>query len=367
MNDEDFARDAFAAAFHSGHTAEPPTLPDVESLVKGGRRASRQRHGVYAAGTTALAGVVTAGVVTAPTLLGFGGSSPSEISAGAGGTTAALSSSAPSSSAPDPAGPAGPAKPSSGVTCATPPAIDWASVLASALPAGLTATADHFANCVETSNGSRSMEALFTLSTGAAVQLNVNTGPDIAAKLNAAASAKSGIDLKSVQASPDPSEAALEASKLARAGLTSGPDAASSSASLDPAAIASLEAHKRALASASASLDAATMSSLDAQKHALANLAATSSDSASSGGSPDVVDNQSGSCSTQTPAKTVCVSHFTKGSLSVVDVQILRSSGNALVIDAIASDGKNAPTPVPGLLPSDATMVAIAEAVAAHF
>ena len=93
MNDEDLARQAFAAAFRSGQTGEPPTLPDVELLARHGRRANRSRHGVYAAGTTVLAGVAVAGVVTGPALLGLGSTSPSDISAGAGtGTTTPPSS-----------------------------------------------------------------------------------------------------------------------------------------------------------------------------------------------------------------------------------------------------------------------------------
>jgi hypothetical protein len=337
LDDENLARRAFTAAFRSGATGEPPVLPDVESLVNRGRRASRQRHGVYAAGTTALAGVVTAGVVTAPTLLGLGSTSPSGISAGAaaaGGTTAAEATSKPSDAP-------GPAKPSSGVTCPTPLAIDWATVLSSALPAGLTASADHFANCVQTTDGSRTVEALFTLSTGAGVQLNVNTGPGIAAKLNAA-QGKAGAAANATGPS-GPGEAALEASKLARAGLASAAPGASTS--LDPAAIASL----------------------DAEKHALANAAATSTASPTASDSPDIMVKQGGNCTSITPTETICVSHLTKGSLSVVDVQIMRIGVSPVLVDAVASNGKNSPTPVAGLLPTDATMVAIAKAVAARF
>src|SRR5450432_2088642 len=121
MNDEDFARRTFAAAFRSGHTGEPPTLPDVELLALHGRRANRYRHGVYAAGTTALAGVVVAGVVTGPALLGLGSPSPSSLGAAAGGTAASTTPSSPSSTTQ--------LKPSPGVPCATPPAINWVSVV----------------------------------------------------------------------------------------------------------------------------------------------------------------------------------------------------------------------------------------------
>ncbi|HTC69312.1 MAG TPA: hypothetical protein VK662_07080, partial [Acidothermaceae bacterium] len=177
MNDDDFARQAFTAAFRSGHTGEPPTLPDVELLALHARRANRNRHGAYVAGTTALAGVVVAGVVTGPGLLGLGTPSSSGIGTAAGGTPPASPSPSKSSSAPDPA------KPSPGVPCAPPPAINWVSVVTAALPAGVTATADHSANCVQTPDGSRTVQALFKLSTGTVeLQVTVGSGPDIAAK-----------------------------------------------------------------------------------------------------------------------------------------------------------------------------------------
>jgi hypothetical protein len=303
-NDEDFARRAFTAAFRSGPTGEPPILPDVESLVSRGRRASRQRHGVYAAGTTALAGVVTAGVVTAPTLLGIGSPS-SSVAAGAGGTTAPPAASS-STSAPDRA----PSSP--GVRCATPPAIDWASVLSAALPAGVTATADKSANCVELADGTRSIDALFTLSTGnVGLQVTVGTGPQIARKLTGGGSPGS-------TTSPDPAtESKLGAAKRAAAGLPSGSD--TSAATTSPNA-----------------------SKIEPAK-------------------------STGTCAGVGPNEHTCVTHLTKDSISVVDAQILRIGTNAVVVDVVASNGKGLSTPAPEQLPSDATMVAIAEAVAAHF
>ncbi|HEY0871038.1 MAG TPA: hypothetical protein VGD55_11615 [Acidothermaceae bacterium] len=284
MNDEDFARRAFAAAFRSGQTGEPPTLPDVELLALHGRRANRYRHGAYAVGTTVLAGVTVVGVVGGPALLGLGSNSPSGISVGAGAPAAPAPSS--SSSAPDPA------KPSSGVPCATPPAINWASVLAGALPAGVTATADHLANCVQLPDGTRSVEALFKLSTGnVGLQVDVATGPEIARKLTGGAG-KIGAD-----ASPEP-------------GDSPSPNPSGSTGSKGAAA---------------------------------------------------------GNCSKVGPDENACISRLTKDSASVVDVQILRTGTSPIVVDVAASNGKNLATPDTGQLPSDATMLAIAEAVAAHF
>jgi hypothetical protein len=342
MNDEEFAREAFAAAFRSGSTGEPPTLPDVEGLAFRGRRAARHRQGAFAAGTTALAGVVTAGVVTGPTLLGIGNSSPSNVSVGAG---APASPAPPSSSAPDPA------KPSPGVACATPPTIDWASVLSSALPAGVTATADHSANCVQLADGTRNVEALFKLSTGdVGLQVNVGTGPEIARKLSGG----------EVKIGPDVSPAAGE-------GTTS----------QDPATISKLEAAKRAGAplppaavtssSPSPSLDAATIAGLEAKKRALASAAASDSPSPNASGAAGIKAGPAGSCSKVGPDENACVSHLTKDSASVVDVQILRTGASPLVVDVAASNGKNLATAAPGQLPSDATMLAIAQAVVAHF
>lgn len=312
MNDEDFARQALAAAFRSGQTGEPPTLPDVELLARHGRRANRNRHGLYAAGSTVLAGAAVAGIVTGPTLLGLGSPSPSDVGTGAQGRTTPPSSPAPSSSssAPDPA------KPSPGVPCATPPAINWISVVNGALPAGVTAAPDH-ANCVQQPDGSRTVQAMFTLSTGTVeLQVTVGTGPDIAAKAGAAAG------------------------MIGIAPATDSP-----SKSLDPAAIASLEAQKQAMASAQE----------------------TASPAAGAASGSQLKPASDENCSTVGPNENACVSHMTKDSLAVVDVQLLCTGNRPMIIDVAASNGKGLSTAAPEQLPSDATMVAIAQAVANHF
>jgi len=152
--------------------------------------------------------------------------------------------------------------------------------------------------------------------------------------------------------------------------------------SLDPSTEAKLEASKMAAASAaglnsasavekpapspSASLDAAAIASLEAQKRAMASAAATKSPApgAATDGVKGVDDQ---SCSPVSSDVTACVSHLTKGSLSVVDVQLLRTGGNPLAIDVAASNGKDLSVPESGQLPSDATMLALAQAVATHF
>lgn len=344
MNDEDFARQAFAAAFRSGSTGEPPTLPDVEGLASRGRRAARYRHGTYAAGTTALAGVVTAGIVTGPALLGLGTpSGPRTVAAGAGGATTPT----PTASVSVPDSP----KPSPGVPCVTAPAIDWVSVVSPALPSGVTATPDHSANCVQLPDGSRTVEAMFRLSTGTVeLQVNVQTGPDIAAKLGGVA-AVFGVS----------------------------PTGQAPSESLDPATIAKLEASKVAMATAagigstagsapaaSSSADAATIASLEAQKRAMANNQATTSPAPGDRGSR-LKPASDQTCSQVGTDENACVSHLTKGPLSVVDVQLLRAGASPLVLDVTASNGKDLSTPASGELPSDATMLALAQAVAGHF
>ena len=75
----------------------------------------------------------------------------------------------------------------------------------------------------------------------------------------------------------------------------------------------------------------------------------------------------SGTCSQVGSDENACVSHLSKGSLSVVDVQLLRTGNAPLIVDVAASNGKDISVPAAGQLPSDATMLALAQAVAAHF
>jgi len=206
-------------------------------------------------------------------------------------------------------------------------------------------------------DGSRSVQALFQLSTGTVqLQVTVSSGPDIAAKLGA------GVGQIAIW-----------------------PASASASESLDPATLAKLEASKMAMASAAAasdssasaigkaapsspepSLDASALASLQAQKQAMASAQATESPAPGDRGSR-LKPSSDESCSQVASDENACVSHLTKDSLSVVDVQLLRTGSAPLMVDVAASNGKDVSVPATGQLPSDATMTALAQAVAAHF
>jgi hypothetical protein len=348
MNDEDFARQAFAAAFRSGPTGEPPTLPDVERLAFRARRASRQRHGAYAAGTTALAGVVTAGIVTGPALLGLGSPSPSGVSAAAGGPTLGSPSKSPSESQSP-----GNAKPS-GVPCAAPPAIDWAAVVGGALPAGIHAVPDHAANCLEFPEGSRSIEAGFTLSVpGSVLQISVEKGGALATKLG-----QTSKPLESKSALPTASGS----------GST---DSSSASPSLDPSALASLQALKRSMAadsSALASLDAMKQS-MAAKDDAAARAAKESAAASASSAAGNSIGKTPPSCHPVAANMTACASTVTKGGFVGTEVQLIRTGADPVVIDVVAASGTDGPSPAPGTKAplDDAQVTAIAQAVVAHF
>jgi hypothetical protein len=220
--------------------------------------------------------------------------------------------------------------------------------LAAALPAGVAATSDHSANCVQLPDGTQNVEASFKLSTGeVGLQIDVGTGAEIARKLSGGLTkVGAGTIPESGTGSQDPATISqLEAAKLAAAGLPPGSaiDSTSPSPSLNPAALASLQAQKRAAASAAATASPA------------------------SGGTSGVKETANGTCSKVGADGNVCVSRMSKGSSSVVDAQFLRTGSNSVVVDVTASNGKDLATPAPGELPSDATMTAIAEAVAAHF
>lgn len=332
MNDEDFARQAFAAAFRSGATGEPPTLPDVEGLAFRGRRASRHRQGAFAAGTTALAGVVTAGVVTGPTLLGIGYSSSSGSSVGAGGTTAAQT-------APKPSATPDPKESMPGVACPAPPAIDWTAVVAAALPASIHAVADHAVSCLTFSDGSRRIDAGLTLSVPAStLQIEVQSGGQLASKL-------------------------ADADQLR--------DPTPASPSLDRSALTSDQALKSKLAE-----DATTRAKLDAMKESIAatddaaaRAAKESAATSDSAAASDSVDKTAPSCQAVGANLTACVTTVTKGGYVGTDVQLIRTGANAVVIDVVAASGADTPSPAPGTkAPMDGAQVtAIAQAVAAHF
>jgi hypothetical protein len=356
MNDEDFARRAFAAAFRSGHTGEPPTLPDAEVLALRGRRANRNRHGAYAAGTTALAGVVVAAVVTGPALLGLGSTSPSGVPTAAGGSATGTPTASPTPSK-SPAQPQDAAK-SSGVPCANPPSIDWVSVIGAALPAGIHAVADHDVTCLEFPEGSRSVEAGFTLSVPSGIlQVDVESGGALATKLG-----QTSKPLESKSAPPAGSGSGLADPRLLE----------SASPSLDPSTLASLQAMKQSLAadsSARAGLDA-TKQSTAATDDAAARAAKESAAAANLTNSDSKeVQEPAPVCHDVAANINVCASTVTKGGDVGINVQLIRSGANPVVINVVAAAGTGAASPAPGTTAplNEVQVTAIAEAVVAHF
>jgi hypothetical protein len=350
MNDEDFARHAFAAAFRSGQTGEPPTLPDVELLARHGRSANRNRHGAYVVGTTALAGAAVVGVVTGPSLLGLGSPSTSGIATAGQGPVATTPSPSPSASKMSSA--SGPVNLSNGVPCATPSAVNWLSIINGVLPAGVTAKADQPAKCVQTPDGSRDAEASFKLSTGdVELQVNVGTG-SIVAKLGAGTV---GVGASAPESLDPATLAQLRASKIAAVAAAKSDSAGG-------------VAPSTSTSTSTSSLDAAAIASLQAQKHALASAAATASPEVGTAHGGGIQGGGNGTCSATAPDENTCISHVTKGSVAVIEVAVTRGGSSPLTVDLIASNGMDdAATPAPGQLPSDATMLALARAVAAHF
>jgi hypothetical protein len=177
VKDEDFARAAFQHARETGFAGEPATAYDVSTIGARARRQLRVKQGVYTASTVAFAGVVTAGVVAGPSVLGFGSGSPGVSTVGSGVGTAATTSPATHGAS---SGPNGKAKVAT--SCANPPQVDWASVVEQQVPGtDVTLTPKvgtvNGTTCALLPDGSMNIEALFTLSSPkGVVQVDVNTG-----------------------------------------------------------------------------------------------------------------------------------------------------------------------------------------------
>jgi hypothetical protein len=242
----------------------------------------------------------------------------------------------------------------SGVPCATPPAIDWAGIVAAALPAGIQAVSSNGVNCLEFPEGSRSIRAGFKLSAPDSIlQIEVESGGALAAKLGQTAK-----PLESKSAPP------------AASGSGSA-DLRSTSPSLDPSAIASLEALKSKMAA-----DASTRASLDAVKQSMAATddaaarAAKESAAASAGANgSDSVGKTPPTCHPLAANITACASTVTKGGFVGTDVQVIRTGANPVVIDVLAASGTDTPSPAPGTKAplTDVQVTAIAQALVAHF
>ncbi len=308
MNDEDFARAAFQHARDMGFAGEPATAFDVSAIKARARRELRVKQGVYTASTVALAGVVTAGVVAGPSVLGLGGGSP-EVSTGgqAGSTTPAPTATASGSAN---------VKTQVATACTNPPQVDWTSIIRTAVP-GVTVTgvakptAPTRGDCYLLPGGGMNVEKLFDLSSPKGIlQIDVNTG-----------GSKNGS-----QASPSNSVAA-----------------------------------------AAKSADAAERSKLDALK---SDLATEKSPALPTNSPADTASASPGTsttiCSGTVRTQQICATDVQKGGYVGISVVLTRGTSHPMFVQVIgstsapASPGQHAPL-------SAAQLTAIAEAVATHF
>lgn len=342
MNDEEFARSIFARAFESGTTGEPPTLPSIERIAARGRQAARTRQGVYAASSVALAGVVTAGVVSGPSLIGLGGGSGETSSAGQPAGSVKTSGSA-TTSAPITV------KGKTVTQCPTPPqALAWASLIKSHLPADVgitpsskptsskassspstTSSASNFVtstagaatatsggvSCVILPDGSTLMESIFALTPNGVLQVEVSTGQP-----NRSASPSTG------------------------------------TSSLSKEDVAKLQALKSDLAAAHAS-----GASGGSGKPAPGGTGVDASNASDTAKPP--VSAPTPVCSDVKTGEQVCASSVAKGGYTGFDIELTRTSPTPLRVEVAAS------TPDTGTAPSvdAAQLTAVAEAIAAQY
>lgn len=301
MNDDEFARQVFARALDG----EPSVTPDLEHITTQCRKAMRARHGIYAAGGAALAGIVTAGVVSGPTLLGLGSSPPGMSTAGQGTGTERASGTTPSTkTSPDLSN----GKAQVATPCATSPQIDWTQIISQNVPGAhprLTPKADvpTGPGCVMLPDGSMDIEVLLTIANpNGVVQIDVDTGGSKQGRPSASATPNADLQAK------------MDALKAQQATGQSTGDATNS----PPAAAAPSKAE----------------------------------------GLP--------TCSTVAPGEQVCVAHVEKGGYVGVSAALSRTTPKPLFVQVIGSSG--APTGPSGTPPlSPAQVSAIAQAVAGHF
>jgi hypothetical protein len=322
VNDEDFARAAFRHAMESGFAGEPAGLPNLDGISARARRTARTKQGVYAGSAVALAGVVTAGVVAGPSVLGLGGGSPQLSSAGqAGNTTPGATSGSKD------------AKAKIATPCPTPPQIDWASIITTAVP-GSTATAVPKATapdgntCYLVAGGAMNIQMLFNVSNPkGVVEIDVNTGGD-----------------KAGQESPAAGASAAIASKLAAEASRS-------------AVVAS-----RSAARSTESPNAADLAKMEALK---SQMAAQQSVTKSPANTFVKVAQPTPTCTGSKETQMVCATEVQKGGYVGISVSLTRGSSHPLFVQVVGSTS----TPAPGQHAplSSAQLTAIAKAVATHF
>jgi len=308
VNDEDFARAAFRHAMESSFAGEPTGLPNLDVITARARNANRTKQGVYAASAVALAGVVTAGVVAGPSVLGLGGGSPEVSTGGQAGSSTTQAPSATSSNSKD-------GKAQLATACPNPPQLDWASIITSAVP-GVTVTgvakptAPSPGDCFVLPGGGMNIEKLFDLSNPKGiVQIDVNTG---GSKTGSAAS---------------PSNSAAAASKSAAAAEQSKLDALKS--------------------------DTATQKSPGLATNSPADTASPSPGTSTT------------TCSGTVQTQQICSTEVQKGGYVGISVVLTRGTSHPMFVQVIGSTS----TPAPGQHAplSSAQLTAIAEAVASHF
>lgn len=316
MNDEDFARNAFRHAMESSFAGEPTSLPSLDDIAARARRGNRTKQGVYAASAVALAGVVTAGVVAGPSVLGLGSGSPETSTAGqATGSGTATSPNASDSM---------PFKAELATPCPTPPQIDWAAIIGQSVP-GATVTPVSKAAAPDQNicyllpnlepSGAMNIEVLFDLSNPTGViQIDVNTGG---------------------------SKAGQESASDAPSGAPKSPDASDL-------------AKMRALKSAMATKDPAG--------------AATKSPNLSNDGSSSSVKvpEATPTCAGDKPGQVICTIDVGKGGYVGMSAALTRTTPTPLFVQVIASTSAPA-TPGQHAPLTAAQLSTIAQAVASHF
>lgn len=258
----------------------------------------------------ALAGAVTAGVVSGPALLGLG-STPPEMSTAGQGTSGATSTGGTNTAGQTTAKtPDDLTHGKSLVTtpCATPPQVDWAQIVLQSVPGASArvtpkASAPAGTGCITLPDGSMDIEVLLTIGNpNGVVQIDVDTG----------------------------------GSKEGRPSASATPNA---------------DLH--------AKLDV-----LKAQKATEQQIG-----HATNSPPPAVVPSKAEglpTCSTVAPAEQVCVTHIQKGGYLAVSAALSRTTPTPLFVQVIGSTGELAgPAGTPPLSPAQVS--SIAQVVAGHF
>ncbi len=304
MNDEEFARAVFARSLETSFRDEPALLPSVDRIAAEGRRTARNRHGLQAGGTVVLAGAVTAALVSGPSFLGLGSSAGSPTLSGTDGSAGAAGDTSQSGVEVTSAA----SKPGPGVPCTPGPTVDWAGILAAALP-GVGLTASQAPTCVQEPDATTLLEATYTIDGGALLQIDAHIG--------------------------------ASAVKTAPPGPKDSGQAAGGAAS--------------AVTKVPASFAATSPPSADVQRKLAASAAASAAASRASG---------SGSCSDSAVTnETVCGGEFAKGPYSGMEADISGKSLPGVVQVIVTAPQPSTATPSPSVPVTATQLKALAQDV----